>query len=159
MPVGLEAPAVIAAFDLAAVEMADRQGHAAMRADVAQREDGAVAVPPEHDRLAEHRAGEQLSPPQPPARRRVIPGLAQRRRAVLHAVLPRRHQGDIPRGEARRNAAAPRQGYPPAAAAAIFARDRSCPDLRPSPSPCSASSAIPVPDRTIRAAPSWRWAI
>jgi len=33
------------------------------------------------------------------------------------------------------------------------------PKRRLAPSPCSASSAIPVPDRVIRAARSWRWAI
>src|SRR5207302_6193912 len=48
-PIGRKAPAVIAAFDLAAVELAGRERHAAVWADVAQREDGAVPVPPEED--------------------------------------------------------------------------------------------------------------
>src|ERR1700730_834098 len=83
MPIGSEPPAVVAALDLAAVEMAGRQWHAAMRADVAQRENRAVAVAPNEDWFAQHDPRENPAAPQQPARRRVVPGLAQRRRAVL----------------------------------------------------------------------------
>src|SRR5579883_3669730 len=50
---GIEAPPVIAALDLSAVERAVRQGNAAMRTDVAKREGLAVPRPPHEDRLAQ----------------------------------------------------------------------------------------------------------
>ena len=75
-PIGRKAPAVIAAFDLATVELAGRERHAAVWADVAQREDGAALVTPDHDRLAQHDAGEQPARPQLPPGHGVIPGLA-----------------------------------------------------------------------------------
>ena len=75
-PIGRKAPAVIAAFDLAAVELAGRERHAAVWADVAQREDGAALVTPDHDRLAQHDPGEQPARPQLPPGHGVIPGLA-----------------------------------------------------------------------------------
>src|SRR5438105_4164469 len=90
-PVRHKAPAVIAAFDLAAVELAGRERHAAVWADVAQREDGAALVTPDHDRLAQHDAGEQPARPQLPPGHGVIPGLAQRRCRILHARTLARH--------------------------------------------------------------------
>src|SRR3979490_1439691 len=114
MPVRREPPAVVAALDLASVEISGRQGHAAMRADVAQGEDGTLALAPEQDRLPQHRAPGQLAPPPPPAPR------ARRSRRV---GLPR----DIARAVIRRNGGAPSEGYPPAAAPAIFAADHSHP--------------------------------
>src|SRR4051812_50131460 len=95
MPVGPEAPAVIAAFDLAAVEAALRQRHAAMRADVAQGEDLADAVAADQHRLAEHLAPEHPAAPDRPARRRVIPGLPQRRPAVPPPAFPPLPSRDI----------------------------------------------------------------
>ena len=52
--IGLEAPAMIGAFDRGIVHRAARrQRHAAMRANVAQREDFAVAHPADQHRLAQ----------------------------------------------------------------------------------------------------------
>src|SRR3954452_9160117 len=122
MPVGPEAPAVIAAFDLAAVEAALRQRHAAMRADVAQREDLAGAVAADQHRLAEHLVPEHPAAPNRPARRRVIPGLAQRRRAILDRVVPPLHSGDIARASRpAQSCRGRREGYLRGAAGAIFA--------------------------------------
>ncbi len=53
-PAGVEAPAVIAALDLAPVEIAGAERHAAMRADVAQRERRAGGVAADQHRLAQH---------------------------------------------------------------------------------------------------------
>src|SRR5258708_7732764 len=154
---------MVAALDLAAVESTRRQRHGAMRADVAQRENRAVAAAPNEDRLAEHDAREDPAAPQPPARRRVIPGLAQRRRAVLHARSSRHGAGDIARPVLLRNAALARprrrEGYHQAAPAAIFAPDAHCRSLAHRDPPCSASFAIPVPEPATRAARCWRWAI
>src|SRR5262249_59057591 len=51
----VEAPAVIAACDGLAVEPAVMQRDAAVRADVAQREDPSIAPAPDEQRLAEQR--------------------------------------------------------------------------------------------------------
>src|SRR6266851_5605536 len=86
---------MVAALDLAAVESTRRQRHAAMRADVAQRENRAVAAAPNEDRLAEHDTREDPAAPQLPTRRRVVPSLAQRRRAVLHVRCSLHNPGHI----------------------------------------------------------------
>ncbi len=79
---GIEAPAVIAALDLAPVEPALGQRHAAMRADVTQREHAAVGRPADQQRLAQDGLGQRAAARQLAAGQGVVPDLAQRRRAV-----------------------------------------------------------------------------
>src|SRR6185312_1044702 len=85
-PAAVEAPAVIAALDLAAVEAAEAQRDAAMRAYVAEREDGAVAAAAEQQRFAQQRLRHHAPAPERRARQGEIPHLPQRRGAVhVHA--------------------------------------------------------------------------
>jgi hypothetical protein len=85
-PAAVEAPAVIAALDLAAVEAAAAQRNAAMRADVSEREGRAVIAAAEQQRLAEQRLRHHAPAPERRARQGEIPHLPQRRGAVhIHA--------------------------------------------------------------------------
>ena len=88
LPAGVEAPAVIAALDLAPVETAGAEPHAAMRAHIAQRERHAGGVAADQHRLAEHHLGQHRPRFQPSPGDRVVPRLAQRRGAVLHPPAP-----------------------------------------------------------------------
>ena len=80
---GVEAPTVVAAFDLVPVKMAGAERHPAMRAGVAQRERRTSRVATDQDRFAKHYFCQSRPAPQTPARHRVVPGLAQRRAGVL----------------------------------------------------------------------------
>ena len=105
----VEAPAVVAALDLAPVEAAEAQGDAAMRADVAQREDGSVGAAAEQQRLAQQRLRPHAPAPEHRAGEREVPHLSQRRGAVrfhdgasLAAALRLRKQPKLPScGKAR----------------------------------------------------------
>ena len=81
-PPRVEPPAVIAAFDLAPVEIARAERHAAVRTEIAQRERHAGLVAADQDRLAEHQLRHHGPAPQTAARQRIIPGLAQWRGGV-----------------------------------------------------------------------------
>src|SRR6516165_9529108 len=82
---GIEAPTVIAAFDLVSIEPAGAERHAAMRTWVAQSERGTGRVTTDQDRLAEHDLRQRGTAPQASARHRVIPSLAQWRGRVLRS--------------------------------------------------------------------------
>ena len=71
--VRVESPAVIAAFDLLAVEMAARKRHAAMRTGVVQRKGTAVGIPSDGQRGFEQHGFLQLGPAHLLARQGAIP--------------------------------------------------------------------------------------
>jgi hypothetical protein len=83
LPAGVEAPAMIAALDLAPVETAGAERHPTMGTRVAQgkRRTGRVAA--DQDRFAKHHFRQRSPALQAPAWHCVIPSLAQWRAGVL----------------------------------------------------------------------------
>ena len=99
-PVGIEAPAVIAAFDLAPVECAVAQRDAAVRADIAEREHHPVRRPAQQQGLAEQHFRHGVAPAQALPRKGEIPHLPQGGGGVRfhHHVLNSGGAGELSRG-------------------------------------------------------------
>src|SRR6516225_2328027 len=73
----LEAPAVVVALELIAIEMPKRERHSPMRTTVSQREGATAIVAPDDQRCAEQHGGTESPAPKLAARKRGIPEAAE----------------------------------------------------------------------------------
>jgi hypothetical protein len=106
--VHVEAPAVVAASDGLAVEPAVMERDAAMRTDVAQREDLGPAAAPDEQPLAEQRLCHHAAGPQVGAKERNVPQTAQKFGfEILHGPVP-----EMPKRPRRYTGISARRGNP-----------------------------------------------
>src|SRR2546422_809325 len=74
----IELPAVIAAFQNGAVEVSERQGHAAVRADIAQSGKPSLRIAADQQRQAQEHLGSHLSRPNCGCQGRGVPKAQER---------------------------------------------------------------------------------